>query len=320
MNSTSHSIICYAPADKIYAIISDVQRWMGLFEVTREVSIVGTGENHLLARISANINGVETTWITHRKFRPEIHGVDFEILTPMPLVQTMHGQWRVIPLTTGSCLALVEHHFTIKADITGLVEGIQTRQEALDYMLRAIHNNAGHDLERIKAFVEQNSPTANPLAYHFTTHKLIPAPIAQVYSFLKEVNHWPKRVPHCEAVEMSYDVEGRQEFFMDVSTPQGRERFRSIRICHDSTFSIDYFQPQPPHVLQFHGGNWLLHAVAEGTQVTAHRHIIINPDACHQVFGEGSTTDYQRQIAAAIDKNSLATLEATAKYLASSAG
>ncbi len=312
MNSTSHSIICYAPAEKIYAIISDVQRWMGLFEVTREVSIVGTGENHLLARISANINGVETTWITHRKFQPEIHGVDFEILTPMPLVQAMRGQWRVIPLTTGSCLTLVEHHFTIKADITGLVEGIQTRQEALDYVLRAIHNNSGHDLERIKAFVEQDSPTANPLAYHFAIHKLVAAPIAKVYSFLREVNHWPKRVPHCEAVEVNYDVEGRQEFFMEISTPQGRERFRSIRICHDSTFSIDYFQPQPPRVLQFYSGNWLLHSVAAGTQVTAHRHIIINPEACHQVFGEGSITDYQQRIAANI-------IEATEKYLAASA-
>ncbi|OQW91896.1 MAG: hypothetical protein BWK78_03245 [Thiotrichaceae bacterium IS1] len=314
MNSTSHSIICQAPAHKIYEIISDVQRWVGLFEVTREVTIVGQGDNHQLARISATINGVETTWITHRKFRPEIYGVDFEILTPMPLVQTMHGQWRVIPLESGGCLALVEHHFTIKADVTGLAEGVQTRQEALDYMLRAIHNNAWQDLERIKVFVERDSSNTNPLTYTFSTDKVIAAPIAEVYHFLKEVANWPSRLPHCQAVEMRYEAEGRQEFIMEVSTPQGKERFRSIRICHDQTFSIDYFQLEPPAVLKFHGGSWNLHSVKEGTKVTIRRQIVINPEACLQLFGKGSIADYQKQIAAAIEKNSVATLEAAEKH------
>jgi aromatase len=114
---------------------------------------------------------------------------------------------------------------------------------------------------------------------------------------------------------MRYNEEGRQEFIMEVPTPHGKERLRSIRICNDKTFSINYFQPEPPKVVKFHGGSWILHSVAEGTRVIAQHQIVINPETCLAVFGEGTVTDYKEKITTAIEKNGAQTLEICAKHL-----
>lgn len=315
MNTTSHSVICQVPADQVYSIVADVRRWVGLFEISREATIVGQGDNHELARITAQINGTETSWISHRKFLPTIYGVDFEILTPMPLVEYMRGHWRVIPLETHRCLLLVEHHFAIKPEVEGLAEGVSTREEALDYMLRAIHSNAWRDLEHLKSHVEREARAADPLEHEFSTDKLIAAPIAEVYQLLKDVAHWPDLLPHCQAVDMRYDESGHQEFVMQVSTPHGDEQFRSIRICHDGAFSIRYFQPEPPAVLKFHSGDWILHETPEGTKVIAAHRIRLEPDACAKVFGADELDGYKEKIAAAIKKNSMTTLDACEQRL-----
>ena len=311
MNSTSHSVICHASADSIYAIVSDVRRWVGLFEITCEAVIVGQGENFELSRITALINGVETTWITHRRFLREIHGVDFEIMTPMPLIDYMHGHWRVIELDAQSCLVSVEHKFAIKPDVEGLVEGVSTRQEALDYMLKAIHSNAWRDLDHIKSYVErEEGEEADPLAHSFSAEKIIAAPIADVYALLKNVQNWPDLLPHCQAVDMRYNEGGHQEFVMEVTTPHGNEHFRSIRICDDAAQSIQYFQPEPPDVLTFHSGNWILQATSEGTHVLGTHKVVLAPDAFAKVFGEGSLDEYKQKLAKAIENNSMTTLNA----------
>ncbi|MEK8019678.1 MAG: SRPBCC family protein [Candidatus Parabeggiatoa sp.] len=315
MKTTSHTVTCHAPANKIYQIISDVQRWVGLFELAREVSIVGKGEQHEIVRITAKIDDVDTTWLSHRKFFPEIFGIDFEILTPMPLVESMHGHWRVIPLESGSSLLLIEHHFVIKGNVEGLIEGVHTREEATDFMLRAIENNAWRDLARTKVFVEENAQEKAPLRHAFSSSQTIAAPIADIYQLLAEVESWPNLLPHCDAVDLLYNEGGYQEFVMNVSTPHGKERFRSIRICRDNIFSIEYFQPEPPPVLKLHRGAWVLQSVPEGTNIIASHEIQIDPEACQRVFGNDNIESHKENISQAIEKNSLMTLEACKQHL-----
>ncbi|MEG4207167.1 SRPBCC family protein [Microcoleus sp. Pol7_A1] len=316
MKNTFHSIVCHAPVKAVYQIISDTAQWPDLFESCVSTEVLEKGDAYQLVRITAQENGREMTWDTHRKFLPEINGVDFYLPVPMPLLTDMQGRWRVVPLDSGGSLLFVERSFTVKEDVTGLVEGVTTSEEAVDFMLNFIHRNGGKEMIAIKSIVEGKDHQEDELSFSFESSRVLPFPGVDIYNLLADAANWSSLLPHCQAVDMLYDDGSNQEFIMEVGTAYGNERIRSIRRCRRDVLTIEYFQPKPPPVMSRHSGRWTLNNVPGGTEVFARHEFQIEPNTCRNLFGEGDITSYKQRLHDALEKNSLATIAACQNYLA----
>jgi len=309
-------MICHAPVEAIYQIISDTARWPDLFESCVSTEVLEKGDNYQLVRITAQDNGMEMTWDTHRTFLPDINGIDFYLPIPMPLLTDMQGRWRVVPLESGRSLLFVERSFVVKDDVTGLIDGVTTPEEAVDFMLNFIDRNGGKEMIAIKSLVEGKDQHEDELSFSFESSRVLPFPAADIYTLLADAANWSLLLPHCQAVDMLYDDGSNQEFIMEVRTAYGTERIRSIRRCRQDLLTIEYFQPEPPPVMSRHSGRWTLNSVPGGTEVFARHEFQIQPNACRDLFGEGDIASYKQRLHHALEKNSLTTIEACEHRLA----
>ncbi|MHC5674434.1 aromatase/cyclase [Nostoc sp.] len=157
MKATIHSILCSTPSDVIYGIISNSARWPDIFEPCLKVESLEKGDGYEVIRITADVNGVEMQWVSHRVLLQHIHGIDFETKPPLPLLKSMQGRWRVVPIKKGESLLFLEHNFEVKDDVSGLVEGVTTPTEAVDFMMQALHSNSLKELNSIKELAEKNN-------------------------------------------------------------------------------------------------------------------------------------------------------------------
>ena len=94
-----------------------------------------------------------------------------------------------------------------------------------------------------------------------------------VYQALYNIKEWPKYLPHVTKIDVLYNDGKYQEFMMDVISSEDASilQVRSIRNCTSS--NIDFFQPQPPHFLKHHSGNWKFKEVDKNQThvVTTHK-------------------------------------------------
>lgn len=316
MKTTFHSMICHASVEAVYQIISDTARWPDLFESCVRTEVLEKGDDYQLVRITARENEREMTWDTHRTFLPDVSGIDFYLPIPMPLLTDMQGRWRVVPLDGGGSLLFVERSFAVKEDVTGLVDGVTTPEEAVDFMMKFIERNGWKEMIAIKNLVEGQDRQEDELSFSFESSRLLPFPAADIYTLLADAANWSSLLPHCQAVDMLYDDASNQEFIMEVTTAYGSERIRSIRRCRRDVLTIEYFQPEPPSVMSRHGGRWALNSVSGGTEVVARHEFQLNPDACRHVFGDGDIASYKKRLHHALEKNSLTTIESCERRLA----
>lgn len=99
--------------------------------------------------------------MSHRLLIEQIHGIDFETNPPLPLLKFMRGHWRVLPLEEGKSLLSLEHNFEVKDNVSGLVEGITTPEEAFDFLMQGLYRNTLKELASIKELAEKtNEPKA----------------------------------------------------------------------------------------------------------------------------------------------------------------
>lgn len=157
MKATIHSILCHASANTVYGIISNSARWPDIFEPCINVESLEKGECYEVIRVTAEVNGVEMQWVSHRVLLEEIQGINFETNPPMSLLKSMQGRWRVLSMEEGGSLLSLEHNFEVKEEVKGLVEGVNTPDEALDFMMQAIHRNTLKEFNSIKKLAEENN-------------------------------------------------------------------------------------------------------------------------------------------------------------------
>jgi aromatase len=157
MKSTIHSILCHAPTNAVYGIISNSARWPDIFEPCLNVESLEKKDGYEVIRVTAEVNQVEMQWVSHRVLNEEIYGIDFETNPPLPLLKSMQGRWRVVPIQEGECLLFLEHNFEVKDDVTGIVEGVATPEQAVDFMMQALHRNTIKELNSIKKLAEQDN-------------------------------------------------------------------------------------------------------------------------------------------------------------------
>ena len=316
MKTIVHSIVCHALAKNVYQVICDTTKWTELFEACVKAEILEKGENYELVRITAREQERKMVWDTYRTLLDEVNGVDFYLPTPMPLLKSMQGRWRVVQLDRDSSLLLVERSFEVKDEVSGLIDGVTTPEEAVDFMMHFIERNSRKEMLAIKNLVEVGNSEEDEFSFAFESSRIIPFQAEDIYHLLADVANWSNLIPHCQAIDLLYDDGSNQEFIMEVGTPYGNERVRSIRRCHQNILSIEYFQPEPPPVMTRHCGSWMLNSVPNGTQVLTRHEFSLNSEACFQVFGDGNLEFYKQKLHQALETNSLNTLEYCEHYLA----
>ncbi|MHC5609976.1 MAG: SRPBCC family protein [Nostoc sp.] len=315
MKTTFHSITCHSPVEAVYQIICDTAKWPELFEACIRTEVLEKAEDYQLVRITALENGKEMTWDTHRTFLPDVNGVDFYLPKPMLLLTDMRGSWRVVPLDGGGSMLFVERSFAVKDNVTGLIEGVTTPEEAVDFMMKFIQRNGSKEMSAIKSLVEGKNQQEDEFSVSFESNRVLLFPAADIYSLLADAANWPSLLPHCHAVEMLYDDGSNQEFIMEVGTAYGSERIRSIRRCRPDVLTIEYFQPEPPPIMSRHSGRWRLNSVPGGTEIFIRHEFRIEPNACRNLFGDGDLASYKQRIQHALDKNSMTTIESCGRFL-----
>jgi ribosome-associated toxin RatA of RatAB toxin-antitoxin module len=149
-----HSVVCAAPADPVYGLIRDTGTWPRLFAACRSATVVSTDETGELVRIEALQNGQAVSWDTQRRYFDEIRRIDYHLPVPMPFLESMRGQWRVVPLGAERCLMTVDRHWRMLPDVAGIREGIETVAQAAAFVRAFVDRNAEAEMQSIKAFVE----------------------------------------------------------------------------------------------------------------------------------------------------------------------
>jgi ribosome-associated toxin RatA of RatAB toxin-antitoxin module len=312
--SASHSVVCAAPADSVYAVIRDTANWPRIFDACLSATRIEAEGNAELVRIEAMQDGQRVAWNTQRRYFDAIHRIDYHLPVPMPFLESMQGQWRVVPLTAGRCLLTVNRSWRLLSDVRGIREGVDTVAQASAIVDKFVNENAQAEMHAIRAFVEGRGDAFMSFA---TTHRLPYAPDA-VYAVLADAAQWPDVLPHCESLQMVYDDAQYQEFLMRVRTPRGIETFRSIRRCNPDELSIHYFQPEPPAVLRTHHGSWQVRSAPGGAEVIGQHSIQLDGDACVAAFGEVDTLAHKRRIKELVVANSGTTIEACTRWLEAS--
>lgn len=310
-----HSIVCAAPVDAVYALVRSTDSWPKLFDACVGVTLLDVTPGSEVARVEALQNGRVVSWDTRRTYYDDIHRVDYQLLIPMPLVSTMQGVWRVIELDDEHCLLTVDRSWTLLPEVAGIKPGIDTVEQAAQFVRTFVDGNAGAEMLAIRALVEDGAEALTSI----TSRYALPHPAGAVYRLLADVAGWPGLLPHCDGLTIRYDDGAHQEFTMDVRTASGDERFRSVRFCDDRALTIDYFQPEPPPVMTRHSGSWEVRSTGEGCEVISRHTALLAVDAAAATFGSDDLRVLKGRVREALERNSGLTVEACDKFLTGAA-
>lgn len=297
----SLSIVCDAPASRVYDAVADTGQWPLLFDACTAVELIEDGADGELTRIEARQGDRLISWTTRRRYHPDIYRIDFALETPMPFVAAMEGQWRVTPLAADRALLSVDRRFELR-------EALDRPREDI---LRFLDGNAETEMLAIKSLVEKGDAAFTmSRSRHF-----LPFAPDRVYRVLADVRRWPEVLPGCSSVDILYDDGLAQEFTMEIAGSAGDEQFRSIRMCDPQALSIAYFQPSPPPWLASHHGSWTVRAVPEGSEVVAERRVRIASARCAEIFDDDDLARNKARVRDKIAANTAATVKACGDWL-----
>jgi aromatase len=308
MHYMQHQIEIDANVERAFGFIRDVEGWPSIFPPCRAARVVEQNGNRQLIEITALANGRVMTWRSERELDLEARHIGFRQVQPSPLLERMEGDWRFYPTASGT-LVVLEHRFEVKARPEGLVDGVTTQQEALEFMARSTDENSRRELQALKSALEARPEQAQEFRTEFEESLTIAAPVEQVYALLQRAADWPELLPHCRSVDLRYDDGRNQEFVMTVDVRGTEEHIRTIRRCARNA-SITYFQPEPPPLLSQHVGEWRVEQVPGGVRVVSWHVVELRPDRVKAMWGDISPREALRRVEDAINANSLGTMKA----------
>jgi len=305
-----HSIVCDAPADLVYGLVRSTDSWPTLFDACVGVRVLEATPDSELVRVEALQDGRTVSWDTRRTYHDTIRRVDYQLLVPMPLVESMSGQWRVLQLDSRRCLLTVDRTWRMLPDVTRIRPGIHTVTEASAFVRAFVDGNAGAEMIAIRALAESGTEALTST----TSRYFLPHPADRVYGVLADVAGWRKILPHCESLDVRYDDGTHQEFTMDVQAGDDVETFRSVRFCDAQTLTITYFQPEPPPAMTRHTGSWEVRAVEGGSEVVSRHTAVLGPAAA-RAFGTNDVRRLKGRVREQLERNSGLTVDACDTWL-----
>ncbi|MDC3989284.1 aromatase/cyclase [Polyangium jinanense] len=301
---TKHSIDMACPPELAFRIGLDVSRWPEIFPPCLCAKVLEETDTRQKIALTARANNGVFSWESVRSIDRQHRLISFAQSKPSPLVRSMHGMWSFEKTATG-CRVTLTHDFEIAEDVSGVVEGVNTHEEAARFMMKTVETNSMKELAAIGARVEREK-----WRHEFQEALVIKQPPGLIMRLLGDAASWPWLLEHCDGVDMLYNDGSFQEFVMVVRVGEREERIRSIRVL--SKDRIEYFQPEPPPALREHRGRWTVVESPEGVEVVSWHEVVLNP----LYWADKDIDAAKRQVEAAINRNSLGTMKAIQGKLA----
>lgn len=152
-----HTAVVDAPAAAVYPFVREPGRWPDVFEACVAATTVGRDGDAELVRVEAVQAGRPAAWVTRRRCADDIRRVDYDLPVPMPLVETMSGQWRVLELGPDRCVLTVDRWWRILPDVRGIRPDVATVRDAAVFVAATVGANAEAELAAISAAARRPS-------------------------------------------------------------------------------------------------------------------------------------------------------------------
>jgi aromatase len=303
-----HKITVSAPADRVYGLVADVQKWPQLFGPTIHAEQVGQDGQSEQIRIWATANETVKTWTSRRTLDPAARTIAFRQERSQHPVGGMGGTWAIEPLAEDECYVRLSHDYFAA---TG-------EPADLDWIATAVDRNSTAELRALKSAAEADD-SRTLLTFADTVD--VDGAAADVYDFINEADLWEKRLPHVLRVSLQEDTPGLQVLEMDTRAADGSvHTTRSVRLC-EPHHKILYKQVVLPGLLTLHTGRWLIEERAPSrVSVTSEHTIKIDESRITAILGENADLASAREfVRGALSGNSLATLRHAKSYAEASA-
>lgn len=305
-----HQITVLAPAEVVYDLVSDVERWPLVFPPTIHAERLARTDATERIRLWATANGQVKTWTSQRVLDRERLRVEFHQEITQPPVDTMVGRWEITPLARRRTRVVLSHEYRAVDDDPAGTRWIE----------RAVNDNSKQELSRLRNALELARELPE-LTLTFADSVRIDGRREGVYGFLNEAQHWPKRLPHVNRLGLVEEHPGIQQMEMDTRAADGSTHTtRSVRVC----FPVDrivYKQTEVPALMAAHLGEWTLAEDHGGVLATSRHTVVIRREAIRTVLGASGTISKAREfVQQALSTNSLTTLRAAGEFVAVSDG
>src|SRR5262245_54962427 len=111
----SRSVLCDAPADVVYELVTRTSEWPGLFEGRLSATSIQSDADGRLLEVSARSGDRLISWQWHVRLLPEVLGVEAEVRAPLSVFASMRTSVRVFRINSEQSLLLVEHEYELSA-------------------------------------------------------------------------------------------------------------------------------------------------------------------------------------------------------------
>jgi aromatase len=300
--NVEHEISIGAPAEGVYQLIADVERWPEIFPPTVHAECAERDADEELIRIWATANGTARTWTSRRWHDARGLRIRFRQERSVHPVGGMGGTWVVEPVSASQChVRLLHDYFSVSEDPADL-----------DFISKAVDRNSLAELGALKERAEQNGG-GEPFSFDDTVE--VDGRAEDVYDFLNQAQLWQERLPHVSRVALDEETPGLQILEMDTQAKDGSvHTTRSVRVCQPPT-SIVYKQIVLPPLMTLHTGRWSIVPGGSGVLVTSRHTVRIDPDRIASVLGpDADLATAQAAAKGALSANSLATLRLAKAY------
>lgn len=304
-----HEVNVAAPAERVYALIADVDKWPEIFPPTVHAESLEWDGNSELIRLWATANGAAKSWTSRRQHDPERMSVTFRQERSQHPVGGMGGEWIIEPISANECRVRLLHDFFAAT----------SHPADLDWITEAVERNSGSELNALKARAELNGPDE---IFTFDDTVTVDGTAKDVYDFLNEAQLWSQRLPHVSRVILEEETPGLQILEMDTSTKDGKSHTtKSVRVCKPYA-SIVYKQTVLPALMTLHTGCWTIEEHGGvGVSVTSQHTVQINTGNIAAVLGADADLITAREfVHNALSGNSMATMRAAKAYAEASGG
>lgn len=253
----SNTILCHSPCDTVFQIIKNSSDWPEYFEPCVKVRVIERTDSSEHIYISAIVNGSEVSWESKRQFFSSIYCIETEMVKPMPLVHSMKTTWNVYPLNEQQCMLSLEHKYKICDDVMGIIDGVDSQEDALRYMQNAIDVNSDKELSNIKALAECNANTLSTEKQWQTSHSIVCNTSADtVFSVIADVDIWPELIEACQKATVIAVNDGIQIVQIEALDGNDTLLWETHRRCYHDVFRVDFSLPKPMPFLKTMYGTW----------------------------------------------------------------
>ncbi|MGV1008550.1 MAG: aromatase/cyclase [Dermatophilaceae bacterium] len=301
-NATVHAIDVAAPADRIYALLSDVGNWPAVFPPTIHAESTPVADGEELIHIWATAADHVKAWTSRRRLQPGKLRIDFAQEVPAAPILEMAGTWVVEPLDTASARVRLLHDYAAAAAAD------------LEWIDRAVDTNSLAELAGLKRSIEAGPANAEN-RLDFADELTIDGSLRDVYDFINEAGQWAQRLPHVASVRLTETAPGVQFLEMQTKSPDGSTHTTaSHRICF-APERIVYKQVTLPALMQMHTGEWTF-AQDGGRVVASSAHsVVVDTANIERVLGPQASVEQAKAfVQAALSANSRATLRHAKGY------